>query len=635
MKTSDRELGMHRGITRRDILHGVGAAAAASMVPGSLLAGAVGGKQKRYYPPSLTGLRGNHIGSFEVAHAVAREGRRDWGPVSELDPAIYDLVVVGGGTSGLAAAHYYQEQKPDARILILDNHDDFGGHAKRNEFTVKGRKLIGYGGCQSLEAPSGYPGVLKKLLVELGVDLDRFYKLYDQDFYRDNGLEGAVFFNGETWGQSKLVRYDLSKLWWTAPLAPSPLSAAEAVASMPISEAARQEMLHLLTLKEDQLKGMSYWEREEYLSAISYREFLERHLGATESDVLKTFSELTTDLGASYEAVTAIGTLVYVGLPGFEAAGLPDDDEDPYIHHFPDGNASITRLLVRKLIPGVAPGSTMDDVVLTDFDYSELDVAESPVRLRLNSTVVDVEHTDDPATAKSVAVTYVRNGSASRVTARHCVLGCDAAIVPSICSELPAGQREALTRGVRVPLTYTNVALRNWQAFKNLGIGGVSSPGSYYQTTMLDFPVSMGGYAFSRNPSDPVLVHMAHYPNYPDAGLDKRQQCQRGRIEMLTTSFDVIERNTRSQLAGILEDGGFDPAGDIAGITVNRWPHGYSHQDWLLDDWYEDPNDDRWWFVRGRKTYGRIAIANVDASPSAFIDGAVVQAHRAVDELLA
>ena len=158
MKPGDRDLGMDRPISRRDLLLGMGALSTTALVPGRALAekmlaldrasGAAAG-----YPPARTGLRGNHLGSFEVAHQLALEGRRDWGPVLEPDPDLYDLVVVGGGISGLAAAHFYRNEHPNARILILDNHDDFGGHAKRNELQVGGRKLIGYGGSQSRDQP--------------------------------------------------------------------------------------------------------------------------------------------------------------------------------------------------------------------------------------------------------------------------------------------------------------------------------------------------------------------------------------------------------------------------------------------------------------------------------------------------
>lgn len=638
---SDRTLGMHRGITRRDILHGAGAVvttATTSLIPGGALAEQIfsGEYDKTFaYPPALTGLRGSHIGSFEIAHELVREGRRDWGAVRDNETDVYDLVIVGAGISGLAAAHFYRKSNPEARILILDNHDDFGGHAKRNEFQVGGRTVIGYGGSQSLEEPSSYPQSAKTLLNDLGVNLDRFYKAYDRSFFRRHGLAGAVFFDRKNWGVDRLVGCDLGSLRYTLPLAKPRESISSAVQAMPMSDAARREMLRLLTSRADAFPGMTVDERLEVLESISYRQFLSGYLGITQPEVFAALQPLTTDLGAGIESVPAMSSIEYLGLPGADAAGFPvkEEEGDPYIHHFPDGNASIARLLVRKMIPAVAPGSTMEDVVLATFDYSKLDVSGTPVRLRLNSTVVSVQHQGKPGSAKTVAVSYIRDGRHGQIRARQCVMACYNAIIPAICPELPRRQRDALSDGLKVPILYTNVALRNWRAWEKAGVGAVSAPGSYHVNAMLDFPVNMSGYEFSVGPDDPIVVHMERFPHRPNEGLSKREQAPLGRYELLSTSFETIERNTREQLAAMFSAGGFDPARDIEAITVNRWPHGYATRDWLEDDYYEDGSDKRYSHVLGRQPYGRIVIANSDAGAQATIDTAIQQAHRAVKEL--
>lgn len=636
MNPRDRNLGMNRGITRRDLLHGLGALAATGLIPGNVSAASFAAPARtssRTYPPALTGLRGSHPGSFEVAHALAREGRQDWGPVADSDPGNYDLVVVGAGISGLAAAHFYLKTHPRARILILDNHDDFGGHAKRNEFLVGGRRLIGYGGSQTLESPADYAVASKTLLADLGIDLDYFYKAYDRDFFRRHRLRGAVFFDRENWGVDRLVDYDLGSLGYTLPLAERRGSVQSAVDSMPMSRAARDQMLGLLTSSRDVFPGLGVDERLEVLGSISYRSYLSDHLGIGEPQVFAALQPLTTDLGADIATVPAIDAIYYVGLPGYEASGLPAWDDEPYVHHFPDGNAAIARMLVRRMIPDAAPGSTMRDVVLADFDYGRLDLDGAPVRLRLNSTVVNVQHDGKPETARSVRIGYVRNGRHGQVRARHCVLACYNAIIPWLCRDMPQRQRRALSNNLKTPVLYTNVALNNWRAWQAAGIGAVSAPGSYHVNAMLDFPVDMGGYEFADEPSDPIVVHMERFPHQPNAGLTKREQAPLGRHELLATPFETIERNTREQLAAMLGAGGFDPARDIEAITVNRWPHGYATRDWLEDDYYADDNDARYWYVRGRRPFGRIAIANSDAGAEATVDMAIRQALRAVAEL--
>ena len=198
---------------------------------------------------------------------------------------------------------------------------------------------------------------------------------------------------------------------------------------------------------------------------------------------------------------------------------------------------------------------------------------------------------------------------------------------------MPSRQRQALSSSLKTPMLYTNVALNNWRAWKASGVGAVSAPGSYHVNAMLDFPVDMGGYEFADGPDDPVIVHMERFPHRPNAGLSKREQAPLGRHEMLATPFETIERNTRGQLAAMFSDAGFDPARDIEAITVNRWPHGYATRDWLEDDYYDDDDDPRYWYVRGRQPFGRIAVANSDAGAEATVDAAIVQAQRAVKEL--
>ncbi len=643
---------MNRPISRRDILHGIGALTAGALTAGSLSpASAFAGQsptarnsgvalKNNSYPPALTGLRGNHEGSFDAAHQLGREGRRYWGKLTEPDPDIYDLVIVGAGLSGLSAAYFYQKEKPDAHILILDNHDDFGGHAKRNEFQSGSRTVLGYGGSQTLDGPSGYSDIVKGLLRDLRVDVKRFNKAYDQDFYKRNGLRSGIHFNKEIWGVDRVVPFGLGFYEnGYLPMAKPSLTTEQAVARMPISDAARAEFLRLLSTDEDQIpdiKGDAKWK---YLGSISYHEFLSKHLKITQPEVFTVLQDMAIDMGIGIEAATASSLLGYIGMPGWAAAGLPDDDDDddePYIHHFPDGNASIARLLVREMIPSAAaPGNTMEDIVTARFDYAKLDQVDSPVRLRLKSTAFSVEHVDDAKSARQTSISYVRGNQAYRVLAKGCVLACNNSIIPYLCPELPLLQREALANQVKSPILYTNVALRNWHSWKKMGIGAVISPGSYHVATSLDFPVSLGDYPFSGGPDEPVIVHMERFPHVNNQGLTPQEQFRHGRHELLSTPFETIERKVREQLVSILGEGDFDPAADITGITVNRWAHGYSYfYNPLFDTVYEERDDERYPHIRARKPFGRITIANSDAAASANLEAAVEQAYRAVTELL-
>src|SRR5499427_1496203 len=213
-------------ISRRDFLNGTALAIAAGLTPAMQVAA-----QPSRYPPALTGLRGQHVGAFEAAHTIVRTPAHD--AAGRLEPEErYDLVVVGGGISGLAAAYFYRRARPQARILMLDNHDDFGGHAKRNEFTVDGRLVIGYGGSQSIDSPqTQWSEAANGLLRDLGVDVTRFETAFEQRLYASLGLSRGLFLPREAFGRDVLVPGDA--LTATGPLSNArPL--ADFVADLPI-----------------------------------------------------------------------------------------------------------------------------------------------------------------------------------------------------------------------------------------------------------------------------------------------------------------------------------------------------------------------------------------------------------------
>jgi len=373
------------------------------------------------------------------------------------------------------------------------------------------------------------------------------------------------------------------------------------------------------------------------LTKISYAEFLTNYCKLL-PEALPFFQTFTHDLFcigieavpaiACYEAGDDYGSFTYAG---FQGLGLPErGKEEPYIFHFPDGNASIARLMVRSLIPGGLPGSTMEDVVSAKADYSKLDVDSAPVRLRLNSTAIHVRHSNGPGAAKEVQITYMRGGKLQSVVAKNCALACYNGMIPYICPELPERQKEALSYLVKAPLVYTHVALRNWTTFAKLNIHHIVAPGSYHTYTAMDFPVSLGQYQFPHNPEEPMVLFMLRTPCKP--GLPQRDQNRAGRAELMQTPFSKFERNIRDQLARMLGSAGFDPAKDVEGITVNRWAHGYAFTpNALFDpDWKE--GEQPW--VLGRQPFGKIAIANSDAGASAYSNVAIDQAHRAIAEIL-
>lgn len=650
MSTSeDRDLGMHRDITRRDFVNGVGVAVTGSLIaPGwlSALDGRPFGGPQEYYPPGRTGMRGSHPGSFEVAHQL-RDGIT-WGDAADTRES-YDLVVVGAGLSGLSAAYFFLTSAgPGARVLVLDNHDDFGGHAKRNEFTYGGRTLLLNGGTSNLESVNHYSTVSRTLLAAIGLDLDRAQAASagSREFYRSLGLGNATFFAKEVFGEDRLVM--------GRPGGNRAIDWADWLARTPLSADARRDIARLndWSANPDYMPGLPDWEKKERLARMSYRDFL-LDVAKVHPDVIPFYDDRPKGLFCvgidAYPALYAWAE----GYPGFRGMNLePFSRVGPLAHigggqhgresewgggptiDLPDGNATLARLLVRAMIPDALPGSTLEDSITSRLAYDRLDREGSDARIRLNSTVVSARHLGDPESAREVEITYVRGGRAEKVRAAHCVMACYNRVIPHLVPEMSEAQRRALMYGVKMPIVYTSVLIRRWTAFTNLGISRASSPGMYHLGVNLGRSVQLGDYQPNRSPDGPMVLHMTRTPCAP--GEPKKEQHRIGRADLLATTFETFERKIRDQLGRMLADGGFDPARDIEAITVNRWPHGYAYSYDTLNDpieWALFAPDDRPCVI-GRRRFGRISIANSDAAATPHTDAAIDEAYRAAGEQL-
>lgn len=638
--SDDRELGMDRPITRRDFLNGASIAAGSVVTGAALLRYGVdpaAAADAVPYPPALTGMRGSTDAARDAGHAVL-DGTWSTGQAATATGERYDLIVVGGGISGLAAAWFFRQRAGhSARILILENHDDFGGHARRNEFTVGGRFLIGYGGSQLIETPTPYSHEARGLMTALGIDPPALAaKANDDALYRSLNLRRGVFFDRETFGEDRLV------VGLPGSGAPAEQWAAF-LASAPLSPAVKAAITRIETSEVDYLPALTSLEKKDRLSRISYRDFLVDVVKA-DPGVVPYYQSRTHDLyGVGIDAVPALDCWA-LGFPGFRglklaagadgrlsrtAAGWAAGGPGDYEFHYPDGNASIARLLVRALVPDAVPGRSAEDIVVARIDYSRLDRADNPVRLRLNSTVVQAKNLGAPAAPTGVEIRYRRGGRTEIVQGAACVLACWNGVIPYLCPDLPEPQKEALKYGSKVPLVYTNVAIRNWQSLVKLGVQRILSPGGFHTMIELDRAVSLGGYTCPRSPDEPIVLHLVRTPCQP--GAPARTQQRLGRQELLSTPFETFERHVRDQLGRMFGSAGFDPARDIAAITVNRWPHGYAYEYNPLWDPDWPPGQEP--CVIGRQRFGRIAIANSDAGAYAYADVAIDQAYRAVTEL--
>jgi spermidine dehydrogenase len=630
----DRELGMHRAITRRDFVNGTAVAVAGAGLGLGAPARAMSEPIAIPYPPALTGMRGSgYPGAYAVGHELRDHTFWPSAPQAAETADRYDLIVVGGGISGLAAAYFFQKRNGwGKKVLVLDNHDDFGGHAKRNEFR-SGRDLrISNAGSFNIYAGSDTAKADREIYAELGIDVRKLAaNTVDTGFYARLGMGQGVFLDKENFGADKLLKDPAPWTDFTYLYSPTVPPDADArwdvfMREAPLAEPVKRDLYRLYHERKDYLPGLSPDEKARKLDHMSYADFLTKIVGC-DPMVCTYLRDRTYGSGRGLSSTTALSAHRRFGLPGFDGMDLPKgpDPDDGVEYHFPEGNATVARLLVRKLIPGALPGSTLEDSMLARALYGRLDDPANATRIRLNSTAVCVENR-----ASEVAVSYMRDGKLLTTIGAQCVLACWNYVIPYICPDMPSWQKEALSYSVHTPNLWVNVWLRQWRPFQKAGVNFMNAPGSYYTSLILEQPVSVGGYSHSQTPDDPIVMTMLR--GYETPGLPIKDQFRLGRAEMYATDFATFERNTRDLLGRSLGPSGFDPAEDILGLTVNRWGHGYAY--WyspLYDDFLatgaEPPH------LRARQPWGNVTIANTASGADDTTELAIDMAARAVSEL--
>jgi spermidine dehydrogenase len=623
--------GMNRDITRRDFLNGAlagsGAVLLTSALPHQLLARAAATNRADDDFTGYGGVgdyansNGNTLPVLTAGHQI-RDGAFDSLPASAIDTGeTYDCVIVGGGISGLAGALIFQRKAgPGKTCLVLDNHPIFGGEAKRNEFLVDGHRLIGHQGSALFWPP--FPrSFIGRFYESIGLKVPRLeYQTWagpapEIPLMRTPYLGSAPYglYFGTKFGQPQGV-------WVT-----DPWNKNKKLEGAPISAKAREELLRSQSADSasaqiPQYRGDAISRR---LDTITLEDHLmERH--GISRDTVRTF--LATDEGGGF-GLGADALSGYTAYAFNELGPIPEDGTEM----FPDGNSGIARLIAKTLIPESIAGSpSLEDVCRNQVNFAVLDRAGAAARIRLDSTAVWVKHDGDPAKSESVTIAYTRGGKTYRVKARSVVMAGGSWTTRNIVRDLPADRKEAYAQFHRSPCMLANVAVRNWRFLYKLGISGCQwfeGLGNYLQVRKLAL---CGADSPTISPDSPVVLTVKVLYTYP--GKTAEQQGHMGRAEMISTPFREYERQIRQQFTNMFARSGFDASRDIAGIILNRWGHAYASPApgfYFGKDGKPAPGD-----LLRAAPFGRIAFANTDLSGTPDHKSSILEADRAVEQLL-
>lgn len=577
-------------ITRRDFLNGALLAAGGALLgcrpsrqtPPDDASGATSSLGPDWYGYGGVGdyrfSHGNNPEAVETAHRLRYGGfSSGFGRVESIED--YDLVIVGAGFAGLGAAlEYSKKRRAGQTCLMLDNHPIFGGEAKENEFDVGGVRLIGPQGSNGFflpdavrdpESASGDP----RYYAELGVPREFRFAHWppaekplrfspDNYEYLVRGLEPHTsvghFFHTDpsrdgTWAVD---------MW------------ARRLADTPLSEAHRATLVRWYTTGATR-RFASDEEAVRALDTMSYEEFLERelHLGPEPARYADLF--LASALGLGSDAVSAY-VAYQLPMPGL-AEPLPAGLRRV---SFPGGNSGFVRYFLKRLIPNAIAGTdSFEEIITGRINLDALDRTGQPLRVRLRSTAVHVEHEGDRASSGTVKVVYARDGRLHAIRARAVIMATGGWMNLYVVRGLPPEYREAYMQFVHAPFLVANVALTNWRFLYRLGITAAiwdrgEGEGDFGYTCNIRNPMQVGGYQPPLHPDRPIIL--TFYTPFHHPGLPLREQTALGRRELLNTTYPEFERRIYAQMMKLFAASGFNPERDVAGIILNRWGHAYS-----------------------------------------------------------
>lgn len=539
----------------------------------------------------------------------------------------YDLVVVGAGFAGCTAAYTYQKKNPKAKILICDNHDMFGGEARHNEFEVDGYKLW---------APQGSTGAVYPF--DKAKEIGLYSEMWDElalptEFEWQEAKDSDLKIPFDNYSPMH-ISWEHADLGWFHDghkMALNPWS--NRFKDVPISDKTRNDLLWMEVYRQPPER--EDW--QQWLDSMTYKEFLLNEMGIDNQEVDDYLNPFMAAMGCGLgtDVVSALQAFNFIS-PGVmqytRQLGFGDPTDFLRLAQFPGGNTGTLRHIVNKLMPGIfGEAPALMEIITSPVDWKLMDNDKRSVRMRLSSLVVNVVHDGPPDKAKTVKVTYLKDGKMRRVTAKHVVMAGQQHLNKRVVTDLPPAHKEAMDQFMHAPMMVINVALRNWKFMDKLGVAAVRWFGDdlgWFMTLRRQMILD-GKEPMPLAPDKPTVLTM--YNSFCKPGMPVEQQTVAARMQMFSMSYADIEKKVRDQFTKMFAEGGFDADRDIAGITVNRQGHAYVVTPpgfFFGKDGKPAPSDVI------REPHGRVTFAHAELQGMQMWEGAVHEGERAAEQAI-
>jgi spermidine dehydrogenase len=564
-------------ISRRDFVNGTLVGVGAALLGSSAPLHAARPKPVGVFNDPWTGFGG--VGDYAVSNGNVASVRdaahliRDGLTESMLDDVDdtgeeYDLVIVGGGFSGIGAAYQFRKDHGNTgKCLVIENHPVYGGEAKQNEFEVDGYRLYGPQGSNDFGPPDKESdSLIADIYRDTGLPFE--YEFVTPDAKKTRVKAPLEHFYGVYWDED---RYDTGYFLGEDAETPWVINPRkDKLARLPWSDEFKAELNRAFADKEEYYKGEDL---DRWLDSMSYKDLLEKVMGYSAKVTEFLDPVLAISMGGVGADVYSAYSAKLLDMPGTNVHYEYDAAKES-AYSFPGGNAGIFRHIVKYLIPdSIEGGQAFEDILVNPIDFAALDRANNRCNIRLNSTAIEVSHAGSPGTADHVNVTYHQEGKVRRVKARSVVMSIGGWVARNIVSDMPKSIRDAYDQFYHSPVLVVNVALTNWRFLDKLGISAGRWFEGFGRFFAIRRPMNTGKSTQPFDPDKPAV--MTFYVPFNNPGYPMEVQGVIGRAELLSKSYSQYENEIIEQMTNMFSAHGFDAEQDVAGIVLNRWGHAY------------------------------------------------------------